>query len=45
MATRCGTPPGPIVAIVAVRLWSMNATISSSVIVICARWLVPIRRT
>src|SRR5690349_15686759 len=43
IATRCGTPSGPIVAIVAVRCCAMNVSISSSVIVICARWLVPMR--
>jgi hypothetical protein len=44
MATRCGVPVGPTVAMVAVRLDSTKAAISSSVIVICARWLVPIAR-
>ena len=38
MATRWGRPVGPIVAMVAVRLRSTNPAISSSVIVICARW-------
>src|SRR5688572_2320789 len=44
MATRWGWPLGPIVAIVAVRLCSMNAATSSSLIVICARWFVPTAR-
>jgi AcrR family transcriptional regulator len=41
MATRCGTPFVPIVAIVAVRLRSINSAISSSSITICDRWFVP----
>jgi hypothetical protein len=42
MATRCGIPPGPIDATVAVRLRRRNSATSSGDIVICARWLVPI---
>src|SRR6476659_6908923 len=41
MATRWGTPVGPTVAMVALRCASMNAATSSSVMVICDRWLVP----
>src|SRR5690606_6972589 len=41
MATTCGAPVGPMVAMVAVRLRRMNSATSSSVILICARWLIP----
>ena len=38
MATRCGTPVGPMVAMVPVRLCSSIACTSASLITICARW-------
>src|SRR5260370_37363907 len=41
IATRCGLPSASTVAIVAVLLRSMNSTISSSVMTMFARWLVP----
>ena len=41
MATRCGAPDGPMVAMVAVRCCSRNVATSSSVIVICDRWFTP----
>src|SRR5690606_23911969 len=44
MATTCGAPVGPMVAMVAVRLRRMNSATSPSGILICARWLMPIDR-
>ena len=44
IATRCGNPPGPMVATVAVRDCRRNDPTSSSVIRICARWLTPMDR-
>src|SRR4029079_8970506 len=41
IATRCGLPSGSTVAIVAVRLRSMNSAISSSDMTIFARSLLP----
>src|SRR3954469_1653748 len=41
IATRCGWPSGPTVAIVMLRLPARSVSSSSSVSTICARWLTP----
>ena len=43
IATRCGVPSAPMVAMVIERLWSRNAATSSSDMVIWLRWLMPMR--
>ncbi|SKW39953.1 Uncharacterised protein [Mycobacteroides abscessus subsp. abscessus] len=42
MATKCGCPSAPTVAMVVVRELLMNSVISSSDMTICERWLLPI---